>query len=581
VPGEDVAEPPDRREAGLSFPDLPRLELDQLLAQLVERAQEVMGTQGRLRELLRANQLVTGDLSLSAVLRRIVEAGRELVDARYAAIGVIAPGGGLAEFVHSGMPDDDVTRIGDLPEGKGLLGALLSDPAPIRLQRIADDTRSAGFPPGHPPMESFLGVPIRVRGEIFGRLYLSESRRGEFTSEDEELITALAATAGVAIENARLYESARSRGEWLQASAAVTRQLLSAEIDAVDVLQLIADRSRDISGADLVAVLLPGENDGVPGLEVRVAVGADADGLVGRWIPRTDSLPGRVFTEAAPVRLADVRDAGGPGVLVSPLVQVGPVLAVPLLGSRSVHGVLWAARLSTAPAFTAVELDMAGSFASHAAVAIELAEARAEQHRTALLDERDRIAADLHDHVIQRLFAAGLSLQSISMVAEEGPTKQRLSRTIQDLDDTISQIRTTIFQLQHGPAGGPVGVRARLLDVIADVGPALGLDPGLRLSGVLEDRLADDLVADVLAVLREALTNVARHAQATRADVEVIATSTDLTLQITDDGVGVGQVARRSGLANMRRRAEQRGGTLTVTAPEPSGTRICWSVPLV
>jgi signal transduction histidine kinase len=166
-------------------------------------------------------------------------------------------------------------------------------------------------------------------------------------------------------------------------------------------------------------------------------------------------------------------------------------------------------------------------------------------------------------------------------VAEEGPTKQRLSRTIQDLDDTISQIRTTIFQLQHGPAGGPVGVRARLLDVIAEVGPALGLDPGLRLSGVLEDRLADDLVADVLAVLREALTNVARHAHATRADVEVIATSTDLTLQITDDGVGIGQVARRSGLANMRRRAEQRGGTLTVTAPEPSGTRICWSVPLV
>ena len=564
----------------LSFPDLPRLELDQLLAQLVERAQEVMGTQGRLRGLLRANHLVTGDLSLPAVLRRIIEAARELVDAQYAAIGVIAPGGGLAEFVHSGMPEDDVARIGHLPEGKGLLGALLADPAPIRLRRITDDARSAGFPPGHPPMHSFLGVPIRVRDEIFGRLYLSESGRGEFTAEDEELITALAATAGVAIENARLYESARSRGEWLQASAAVTRQLLSTAADAGEPLQLIADRSRDITGADLVAVLLPAEADHAPGLEVGVAVGEDAERLVGRRVPVAGSIPGKVFSEAVPVRLADVRDADGLPMLMSPDVQLGSVLAVPLVGSRRVHGVLWAARLPAAPAFTAVELEMAGSFANHAAVAIELAEARAEQHRVAMLDERERIAADLHDHVIQRLFAAGLSLQSIAMVTPEGPTKQRLSTTIQDLDDTISQIRTTIFQLQQQPGTGTPGVRTRVLDVLADVAPALGFDPALRLSGVLEDRLADDVVDDLLAVLREALTNVARHAQAVRADVAVVVTGTELTLQITDDGVGIGSVSRRSGLVNMRRRAEQRGGTLAVTAAEPRGTQIRWSVPL-
>jgi len=567
-------------ENALSFPDLPRLELDQLLAQLVDRAQEVIGTQGRLRGLLRANNLVTGDLSLSAVLRRIVEAARELVDAQYAALGVIAPGGGLAEFVHTGMAQEDVDRIAHLPEGKGLLGALLADPAPIRLRRLADDGRSAGFPPGHPPMESFLGVPIRVRDEIFGRLYLTESRRGEFTAEDEELITALAATAGAAIENARLYESARSRGEWLQASAAVTRQLLSAETDVGDPLRLIAERSRDITAADLVAVLLPAEREGRPGLAVSVAVGEDADGLLDRWIPLADSVPGRVFTEAAPIRLPDVREARHWAMLVSPVVQVGPVLAVPLLGSRRVHGVLWAARLATAAAFSLVELEMAGSFANHAAIAIELAEARAEQHRLAMLDERERIAADLHDHVIQRLFAAGLSLQSVAMTTQEGPMKQRLFTTIQDLDDTISQIRTTIFQLQQGPATTPTGVRSRLLEVLADVAPALGSDPGLRLSGVLEDRLPEDLVGDVLAVLREALTNVARHAGATRADVDVSVTGDELTLQVTDDGVGMGAVTRRSGLANMRRRAEQRGGTLAVMAAEPTGTRIRWSVPL-
>ena len=197
-----------------------------MLAQLVERAHEVMTTQGRLRGSLRANHLVTGDLALSAVLRHIVDAARELVGARYAALGVVAPTGGLAQFVHSGMPPHTVAQIGHLPEGKGLLGALLDDPRSIRLRRIGDDTRSQGFPPGHPPMESFLGVSVRVRDEIFGNLYLTESERGEFTADDEELITALAATAGAAIANARLYESARTRGEWLQASAAVTRQLL-------------------------------------------------------------------------------------------------------------------------------------------------------------------------------------------------------------------------------------------------------------------------------------------------------------------------------------------------------------------
>jgi transcriptional regulator with GAF, ATPase, and Fis domain len=204
-----VAEGPARHDSGagpaLTFPDLPRLELDQLLGQLIERAQEVIATQGRLRGLLHANQLIVGDLALPTVLRHIVEAARELVGARYVALGVISPDGGLAEFVHTGMPDDAVERIGHLPQGKGLLGALIEDPHPIRLRRITDDPRSTGFPPGHPPMSSFLGVPIRLRDEVFGNLYLSESTRGEFSAEDEDLMKALAATAAVAIENARLY----------------------------------------------------------------------------------------------------------------------------------------------------------------------------------------------------------------------------------------------------------------------------------------------------------------------------------------------------------------------------------------
>jgi signal transduction histidine kinase len=564
----------------LSFPDLPRLELDQLLAQLVDRAQEVMSTQGRLRGLLRANHLVTGDLSLSAVLRRIVEAARELVGAQYAALGVVAPTGGLAEFVHSGMPPDVVAGIGHLPEGKGLLGALLDDPRPIRLRRIADDERSSGFPANHPPMASFLGVPVRVRDEIFGNLYLTESSRGEFSAEDEELILSLAATAGVAVQNARLYESARTRGEWLQASAAVTRQLLSADADEADALRAIAVHSRAVAAADLVAVLLPQRGDGESALVVEVAVGEGAAELLGKRLPVAGSLPGRVYAKATAVRLERPRDAGDLVAEVAGEVEMGPVLAVPLLGSRIVHGVLWAGRMPGRPLFSAGEEAMAGSFANQAALAIELAAARAEQQRAAMLEERERIAADLHDQGGGRRFAAGLTLQSVAGAVPGGPVSDRLTRTIQDLDDTIRQIRTTIFQLQQEPTTGPRGVRERMLDVLSEVSPALGFEPGLRLSGVFEGRFPEDLVGDVLAVLREALTNVARHAHAHSADVDVVAESGRLTLEVLDDGGGIGVPTRASGLSNMRRRAEQRGGSLTTDGREPTGTRLTWSVPL-
>ena len=345
------------REPALTFPDLPRLELDQLLTQLVERAQEVMAAQGRLRGLLRASQMVTRDLALPAVLRRIVEAARELVGARYAALGVISPTGGLAEFVHTGMPADAVARIGHLPEGKGLLGALIQDPRPIRLRRIASDPRSAGFPPGHPPMNSFLGVPIRIRDEVFGNLYLSESTKGEFSAEDEELTLALAATAAVAIENARLYEWATSRGEWLQAVAAITRGVLSTEPDAGESLELIARTSLRIARADLVTVVLPG---GPEELVIEVAVGTGADGLAGTRVPITGTLSGQVFSTGTPLRQS-IQEAG-PWPRAD--LDLGPVLAVPLHGSRGMHGVLWAARRQDRSAFGPEEVEMAAGFAN-------------------------------------------------------------------------------------------------------------------------------------------------------------------------------------------------------------------------
>ena len=561
------------REPALTFPDLPRLELDQLLAQLVERAHEVMATQGRLRGLLRASQMVTRDLTLPAVLRRIVEAARDLVGARYAALGVISPTGGLAEFVHSGMPEDAVARIGHLPEGKGLLGALIEDPRPIRLRRIASDQRSAGFPPGHPPMSSFLGVPIRIRDEVFGNLYLAESTKGEFSAEDEELTLALAATAAVAIENARLYESATSRGEWLQAIAAITRGVLSAEPeDAGDSLELVARTSLRIAGADLVTVVLPGGPDE---LLIEVAVGSGADGLAGTRLPMSGSLSGQVFSTGTPLR----QSVGDAGSTSRPDLDLGPVLAVPLHGSRRMHGVLWAARRRGRSAFGAEEVEMAAGFANQAALAIELAEARAEQQRAVMLDERERIAADLHDHVIQRLFAAGLSLQSTAGTLRAGEAADRILATVDDLDATIRQIRTSIFQLQQLPQTRAPGLRARLLDVATDLTPVLGFEPAVRFSGLI-DAVGDDIGEDVLAVVRESLSNVARHARAASAEVDVAATADRLTVDIRDDGIGLGSTDRRSGLDNLRRRADRRDGTFTVGPRKPTGTWLSWSVPL-
>jgi signal transduction histidine kinase len=577
--------PEPAADLALTFPDVPRLELDQLLGQLVERAQEVLVTQGRLRGLLHANQTILGDLALPVLLRRIAEAARELVGARYAALGVIAPDGHLAEFVHVGMAPDAVQEIGHLPQGKGLLGALIEDPQPIRLRRIADDPRSSGFPPGHPPMESFLGVPIRVRDEVFGNLYLAEATKGEFTAEDQELSKALAATAAAAIENSRLYEAARSRGEWLQASAAITRQLLSA--DQGRPLQLIAERSLEIAHADLVSVVLP-RNDaeqaegGEAGheLSVEVAVGTGAETLRGMLVPLHGSFAGRVFTTGEPLRVPTPDELPGLASLASGRLDVGPVLVVPLVGTHRIHGVLTAARLRGRPAFTAEDLDMAAGFANQASVAVELAEARAEQQRAAMLDERDRIAADLHDHVIQRLFAAGLSLQGVAASLSPGRASDRIVSTIDDLDNTISQIRSTIFQLQLVAPRDDPRIRARLLDVASDAAAALGFEPAVRFAGPIEDTLPSEIAADMVAVLREALSNIARHARASWAEVEVTAGADLLTLEVSDDGVGMRPPTRLSGVANLRRRAERHGGTLTLAPREPAGTRLSWSIPL-
>lgn len=561
----------------------PRLELDELLSQLVDRAQDVMAAQSRLRGLLRANRMIVGDLALPIVLRRIVEAACELVHARYGALAVIAPGGGLEEFIHVGIDDDTVARIGHLPEGKGLLGALIDDPRPIRLHQIADDPRSVGFPPHHPAMSSFLGVPIRVRGEVFGNLYLTGHERA-VSAEDEELVASLAATAGVAIENARLFDEARRRQEWLQASTEITRQLLSSKGE--EPLQVIARRLQQIADADAVNVVLP--TPGGQRLMVEVATGAGADQLTGLTYPIESTVSQLVLENGRPVLIGDIADEHEHTVHLSEFVPVGPLMVLPLVGAQRVRGALVVGRLRSRPRFTAADMEMATTFANHAAIALELADARADRERIVLLEDRDRIARDLHDHVIQRLFGAGLTVESVASGLRGDARADRLAQVVDDIDETIRQIRTSIFRLR-GPLGPETGaVRSRLLAVAADVAQQLGFDPRVRFAGPVDAVVPDPVLDDVLAVVREALTNVTRHARATRVDVDVTASLSELSVELTDDGVGMGDTGRRSGLANLRQRAEQHGGALVITSPvrrpglpdQQGGTRLRWTIPL-
>ncbi len=572
----------------LEFPSEPRLELDELLRQLVSRAEDVLATQGRLRGLLAANKTINADVALPVVLRHIVEAACRLVGARYGALGVLAPDGGLQEFIHVGVDAATAARIGALPSGKGLLGALIDDPRPIRVRAITDDARSIGFPPHHPPMSAFLGVAVLVRNEVFGNLYLAEAERAEFTEDDEELVTALAATAGVAIENARLFEQAQRRQRWLQASMQITRQLLS--VQGEEPLRLIADQVRQISDADIVTVVLPTPDRRQ--LMVEVASGAGADELVGYSYAFGDTLTGRAFTDACPVLVDDVVGDGqlddGQFEQRTEVLPFGPGMVLPLLGTQGVRGALFVARLRGRKRFDDADLEMATSFANHAAIALELADARIDQQRVMLLEDRDRIGRDLHDHAIQRLFAVGLTVQSVAGGLPDGDSRaERLNRAVSGINATIEQIRTSIFQLR-GPLGPQTGtVRARLLAVVADVNQLLGVEPRVRFSGPVEAVIPETIVDDLIAVAREALTNVARHAGATSVDVALAATANQVTIEVTDDGRGMGEAPRRSGLANLLRRAEQHGGSLTVAAGPPpdgpstrKGTHLRWTIPL-
>ena len=571
----------DNSEPGPAFPtdpdEDPRLSIELLINQLIEQASSLMTAQQRLWLLLTANRTIVQELALPAVLRRIVNTAKDLSDAKYAALGVIGADGVLEQFVHAGMDDEIVREIGELPKGRGVLGALIEDPRPIRLARIADDHRSSGFPETHPEMTSFLGVPIRSRDAVFGNLYLTDrTGGGPFTAEDEELVLALAATAGIAIENARLYEESRRRQEWLRASGEISRQLLDPEADYSDTLHHIATSVKRLASADVVTLVIPTGHAAIQ-LEVIVATGAAERELVGIRYSTERSVAWRAMREGRGIRVESVDQHPDVYLHLRPYVPVSHAMALPLLGETGPRGAIVAGRLILHAPFTESDLSMAETFAGQAAIALELSDARADQQRLGVLEDRDRIARDLHDHIIQRLFAAGLSLQSLAATVNDEAVDQRLTRTVEELDETIRQIRTTIFALQEDSSRS---LRGTALTIVDQLAPLLPVRPDVQLLGPLDTISDDAIIADVEAVLRESLTNVAKHAQAAQIRVRIQADKHRLDLTVIDNGIGLGQSTRRSGLANLSRRAERHGGYLDVGDTPEGGLRLQWSIPI-
>jgi signal transduction histidine kinase len=543
--------------------------LADLLRRVVTRVEDLAAGEERVRALLDAVVAVGGDLELRATLQRVIAAAARLVGARYVALGVLdASGEGLSDFITWGVNDNERAAIGAPPRGHGILGLLITEPRPLRLHDLKEHPESYGFPPNHPPMETFLGVPVRGRGRIFGNLYLTEKEGGgDFTDEDEHAVVALATAAGIAIENARLFEQTHRRERWLAVTAEIQQSLLRTS-DPSDVLDLVAARAQEVAGADLSLVVLE-TDDGV--LRVEAASG------VTEWtspeLPRTGPILD-VLDHGATVRLAA-------GVPLPGVPDARAALLVPFTGPGGVGGALLVVAVTPRAGSWPPDDDVEATrgFAVQAALALDRAQAREDRAALAVFSDRDRIARDLHDLVIQRLFATGLSLQGTARLAGRPDVEQRIRASVDDLDATIRDIRGAIFAL--GQDGAPADLRAQVREAVAAAASTLGRAPRLVLEGPLDSAVPDAMRPHLVAVLVESLSNAARHAGATNVDVRVAVEHGQLVMEVADDGRGFVATGRESGLANLRRRAEEVGGSCEILTADGEGTTVRWSAPLL
>ena len=512
---------------------------------------------GPANALFEAVTAISSDLDLRSVLLRIVEAATELTGAQYGALGVVGPDGLLSEFVTSGIDAETHRLIGDLPRGRGILGLLIEEPEALRMHDLNAHPKSAGFPAHHPPMSTFLGVPVRIRGTVFGNLYLTEKQDGtDFTDQDEQLVEALARAAGFVIENARAYGLSERRRQWLEASAELAAALQPpGELDRA--LREITTTARAVSGATATAIL---------------SLGTD-----GQVLATSLEAADTIRAGAALEEVGQTPDLASSSEVTEVSTQGFTALAIPLRAHLGDAGVLVALFDRAPSAQDFEERELLASFADQAGLALDRAQAVSDREELAVISDRERIARDLHDLVIQRLFATGLQLQGIAMLSGDPEVSSRLEQAVNDLDLTIRDIRGTIFELQNRQS---TSLRQEIRTLVREYVPVLGFAPTIRTLGPLDTAVPEEVRTHLLPVLREAVSNVARHALADQAEVEVEVRDRELVLTVADDGSGVPPDRAESGLRNARRRASGLGGSLELAPNQPRGTILTWRVPL-
>jgi signal transduction histidine kinase len=539
-------------------------------------------TEGRLRALFAAGLAVTSELSLDALLNRLVEAAAELTGARYAALGVIdANGVELEQFITHGVADDLRAEIGDLPRGRGILGVLIREAKPLRLRDLAEDPRSVGFPPGHPPMRSFLGVPILLRGVAYGNLYLTEKQGGEdFTDEDEELVTLLAGQAAVAIENARLYEASTRWSRQLQSLQEVGNALAT-ETDLDKLLDLVVRRLRELVGARVVALALPSGGDAL-----RFAAVAGAEGLLGTTISRSGSKSGAVLERRRSERIDSVLDDPEVHQEVSRQLAARTGMWVPLIARDQAIGVLEIHdKEGPDPRFSHDDFRLAETFAARAAVAVELSQrvARDAVRRVVQAQEleRQRLARELHDETGQALTSILLGLKPLEEALADHPALAALAELREQVVSALQDVRRLAVELRPAVLDdfGLVPALERLTDSFAE-------QSDIRVdfhSALGETRLPSEVETTLYRVVQESLTNIVKHANAHNISVSIAPRGSTVAAVIEDDGAGFDQRAVRGegvGLLGMRERLSFVDGRLEIESRPGAGTTIVAEVPL-
>jgi signal transduction histidine kinase len=530
-------------------------------------------------ELIEAGLVLASELSLSAVLQRIIEVAAEITEARYGALGVVDDGK-LVDFITTGITPEQRRAIGDLPVGHGILGLLIhrgTERAPIRIADISKHPGSYGFPPNHPEMHSFLGAPILARGEVFGDIYLTEKQgASEFTEEDAQAVLVLASQAGVAIENARLYEKTSRRERWLEAVREITNAVLSGR-SSDEALSLIAARARELVQADLATVALTA-GDGE--LVVAIADGEHAEAIAERRFPLDGSISGTVIRSGRADVRADVSDDPGEYQPVADLVAMGPAAFVPLGRDGGVSAALGVMNRRGGKPFTDENVRLLEAFTGQAALALEYVRAQEGIQRLVVLEDRERIAKELHDGVIQALFAVGMGLQGTALMSSDEDLAGRIEAAVSELDRVIRDLRNYIFGLRPG-----ILADRQLGQALRHLAEEFEARSGVVTVADVDDEVASVVTshgAELIQLTREALSNVGRHANATTCRVSLRQDAGLAVLEIDDDGSGFDpSTARRGeGLTNLEGRADVLGGKVTITSVPAQGTTIRVELPL-